>query len=274
MRWRGALLLVGGVALAVLTAGLAETLRDPVVARYDVALAELPIGAPPLRVVHLSDLHVSWPDMPPQRLARIVDQANALNPDLIVLTGDYDGGKLWDVGGWSLTAKLKPLAALRAPLGTHVVLGNHDNRYWSNVIFRHLGIRVLGNAAVDAGPITVGGMHSLIQLANPVDGVRRVAARAASGKPLILIAHEPDHFRWLPPEVDLFIAGHTHGGQLCLPFAACAALNPFYARYRRGAYRERGKTMIVSSGVGTTFVPLRLGVPPEIVVIELRPPRT
>lgn len=261
------LVLVGGVGLAFTVAGVAEALRTPVVVEYRVTLARWPAGQPPLRIVQLTDVHVSWPDMPPARLARIVAQANALRPDMTVLTGDYDGGKLIDRGGWPLSQKLKPLAGLRAPLGVHIVLGNHDQRYWSNWAFAKVGMRVLGNGVVDTGPVAVAGLHDMLHLGDPVAGAARIAARAPIDKPLLLLAHEPDHFQWLPRQVDLLIAGHTHGGQL--GWLGARVLSPFLRAHRRGQFAEGGKQMIVSSGIGTTFVPLRLGVPPEIVVITV-----
>lgn len=263
------LLLIGGLLLAFTAAGVAEALRTPVVARYDVGLADWPPAQRPLTIVQLSDLHVGWPDMPPERVARIVAQANALKPDLIVVTGDYDGGKLWDRRLWLLEDKLGPLAGLRAPLGVHVVLGNHDDRFWSERVFGKQRMRVLDNEVVDVGPLAIAGMRDRDQLAQPERAMVSLVASAPPGKPLLLLSHQPEVFASLPPRVDLLIAGHTHGGQLCLPLIGCASLNPYLAAHRRGLFVEGGRRMIVSSGLGTTFVPLRLGVPPEIVEIRL-----
>lgn len=262
------LLLIGGLLLAFTAAGVAEALRTPVVARYDVGLADWPPAQRPLTIVQLSDLHVGWPDMPPERVARIVAQANALKPDLIVLTGDYDGGKLWDRRLWLLEDKLGPLTGLRAPLGVHAVLGNHDEPFWSRRVFGKQRMPVLDGRVVDAGPVAVAGLGSLAHGGDPARDAARLAARAPAGKPLILLAHEPDHFAWLPPRVNLLLAGHTHGGQIGLPLGD-VVLTPFQRSHRRGLYVEGGRRMIVSSGLGTTFVPLRLGVPPEIVEIRL-----
>ena len=117
--------------------------------------------APPLRIVQLADLHYGPPDMSLARLARIVDQANALHPDLIALTGDYHGGKWIDLDSGNLDDAVRPLARLRSRLGTFAVRGNHDEPYWTPRVLPRYHMTYLENAHADAGPITVAGIDDL-----------------------------------------------------------------------------------------------------------------
>ena len=266
------LLLVAGLALAIVVIGYAEATRTPVVVRYTVALPDWPAGQPPLRIVQLSDIHFAWPDMPKTRIARIVAQVNAMHPDLVVLTGDYQGGKLWDRDIGSMDVAVRPLKQLRALYGVYAVRGNHDGPYWTPVVFARTPIRLLIDRWADAGPVIVAGVDDLTGPGNPATAASRAVAGAPPGKPLILLGHEPDFFQWLPRRVDLFIAGHTHGGQIMLPLLGWHSMGDYYNRHRRGLFAEHGQRMIVSSGLGTSLVPLRIGVPPEIVEITLTGP--
>lgn len=268
----GLVLLVVGLGLALLVIGYAQAVSDPRVAQYRVAVADWPAGTPPLRIVQMSDVHVAWPDMPPTRLARIVRQANALHPDLVVLTGDYSGGKVWDRRIGNLDTAIAPLRDLRARYGVFAVRGNHDGPYWTPIVFARTPIVLLQNRWVAAGPITLAGIDDITGPGEASVRTRATVAGAPADRPLVLIAHEPDFFQWVPPNVDLVIAGHTHGGQIKLPwFGAPTTGRAYLDAHMRGLFVEPGKAMVVSSGIGTSIVPLRIGVPPEIVVITLGP---
>ena len=253
-------------ALALVWAGWLGAIRDPVVVRYRIELAGL---QRPLRLVHLSDLHGSNWDMPQVRLNRIIDQANALRPDLVVITGDFHASKIWDPP-MRLEDALRPLTRLHAPLGVWSVPGNHDDPYWIRWVMRRFGLKLLAGALVDVGPLQIVGSDDLNVGNSPVEGVWAAAALAQPGKPVIALVHEPDLWAMLPPQVGLLLAGHTHGGQIDL--LGWPRLDPFYERYRRGRFRNAaGQQMVISAGIGTSIVPMRLGTAPEIVVIELRP---
>jgi len=261
--------LAGIVALCAW--GYGEATRAPVVVRYDVPLADWPAGAPPLRIVQLSDVHFSFPDMPEARIARIVAQANALKPDLIVISGDLMGGKIKDIDIGNLDVAVRPLTRLRARYGVFAVRGNHDEPYWTPIVLGRTPIRLLQDRWVDIGPIVLAGVDDITGPRNPATAPRRATAGAPPGKPLILLSHEPEFFQWLPPRVDLLIAGHTHGAQIVLPLIGWRRMGDYLDAHRRGLFAEHGQRMIVSSGLGTSIVPLRIGVPPELVVITLRP---
>ncbi len=257
-----------GLIVALGLYGWAEAVQDPRVVRYTIALPKL---ARPLRIVQLSDTHGSWIDMPPVRLERIVAQANALHPDLIVLTGDYVGGKVTDWPRIRLENVLFPFDRLRAPLGVYAVVGNHDTVFWTRHVLAQTHVRLLVSDWSDVGPVTIAGDNDLTNIGVAADETRRVIAGAPTDKPLILIAHEPNFFVGSPSQVDLVITGHTHGGQMFPGLMARYYLDEYLAEHIRGVYHEHGQIMVVSSGIGTSVIPLRIGVPPEIVEITLVP---
>ena len=258
------------LALAFIGWGYWGATRPPVVVGHSYAMAGLPPGTQ-IRVLLLSDTHLGVPDMPPDRLAAIVAQANALKPDLILLAGDYIGGKIMGMGGRPhLEPAVRPFAALQAPMGVFAVLGNHDNPKWGPVVFAaQPRPRLLVNEAVDIGPLVIAGLNSTLHGAD----FYRATSGLPPGKPLLLLRHEGDFLAFDKPPPGrsvLALAGHTHGGQMMLPLLgspgewllgkpAC----------RRGACTLNGWRLHVTSGVGTSWLPLRIGVPPELVLLTL-----
>ncbi len=262
-------LLVLIIAVVVLVMfGMAAAVQDPRVVRYTVPIIGLKA---PLRIVQLSDSHANWFNMPPMRLERVARQINALHPDLVVLTGDFAGSHLVEWPEMRLERALYPLATIRAPLGVHAVLGNHDNRYWTRRVLARTPVKLLEAAFADVGPIILVGAESVSRLPDPYGNLRRAIERAPPGKPLIAVSHEPNFFPSLPRRAQLLIAGHTHGGQIMLPIIGTRSINPFIDRHLRGVFREHGQTLVVSSGLGTSVIPIRIGVPPEIAEITLVP---
>jgi len=257
-----------GLGLALGWAGWLGAIRDPAVVRYRVELAGL---QRPLRLVHLSDLHGSNWDMPVVRLNRIMDQVNALKPDLVVVTGDFHASKIWDPP-LRMDDAVQPLTRLQAPLGVWSVPGNHDDPYWIRWVMRRFGLKLLAGDLVDVGPIQIVGSDDLIMGHLPVQRMRAAAARARPDKPLIALVHEPRLWAVLPANVGLLLAGHTHGGQIQI--FGQPRFKRADADYLRGLFRNAaGQQMIVSAGIGTSVVPARLGTQGEIVVVELQPAR-
>ena len=246
--------------------------RAPVVVRYTVGLANWPAGTPSLRIVQLSDVHAGWPDMPAERVADIVAAANALAPDLIALTGDYSGGKLWDFYASNMDVAVRPLKKLHARYGVFAVRGNHDQWYWTPIVFARTPIQLLQNRWFRVGPVVIAGVDDLTKPIRPARMVRMAIAGVPASVPLILLGHEPEFFANSPLRVDLVLAGHTHGGQIILPVIGLAhSIGPYLDSHLRGSFRENGHQLIVSSGLGTSIVPMRIGVPPEIVLITVGP---
>ena len=265
---RRLLLIVLIAGLATFGFGVWSAQQAPVVVPYAVIVPGLTTR---LRIVQLADSHASRIDMPPERLAQIVARANALKPDMIVLTGDYISG---DPARWSAaetSAALRPLRALRAPLGVYANLGNHDDPAQTAAALQGSAVRLLVGASADSGPVTVIGADDIDRGSTAVEAMRRAIRRAPPDKPVIVIAHQPTFFLWLPARPVLLLAGHTHGGQVMLPLVGAWALDDYYTAHRRGLFRSGARQMIVSSGIGTTALPIRIGVAPEIALITLYP---
>lgn len=262
------LLLLG---LAVLAGGYATATADPAVRHARVSLPDWPAGARPVRALLISDIHVAGPDMPPSRLARLVGRMNALSPDLVLIAGDLVSDKKLSTRRYGLREAVAPLAALRAPLGRIAVLGNHD--HWrdaaeAKAALAAAGIRLLDNDAVAAGPLAVGGLDDAFtdQDDLPATLARMRTLRGAR----ILLSHSPDPFAELPADVSLMLAGHTHCGQIALPFVgAIETASDYGDRYVCGLVREDGRTLVVGAGLGTSIMPLRIGVRPDLWLVEL-----
>lgn len=253
----------------------AEARMMPVLRETTVDLAGYPADAKPLRVVLLTDTHMGGPDQSPARLGRIVAAINALHPDLILLGGDYKGEPKLIGSAYSREEAAAPLGQLRASLGVVAVLGNHD--HWDDAaawtaLLQDAGITVLRNAAVRRGPVVIGGIDDAYTGHDDVPAT--LAAAAPLGGPLILLSHGAVPFKRGATPAAPFLAGHTHCGQIALPF-----IGPLYLpykhpiRYACGRYDEPGgKTIIVSGGVGTSNLPLRLNAVPDYWLITFRAP--
>lgn len=288
-------LLTGAGAAAALGAGLGLytvvvepgfRLRLP---EWRVAHPSWPANMPPLRMAVATDIHAVEPWMPLGRISHIVDTANELNADIILLLGDFVEAVrpklrtgIVPISDWTSV-----LGGLRAPLGVFAVLGNHDwyeNEPAVRAGLQQVGIPVLENRAIK---IDKGGRRFWLaglgdQLARPYGWhVPRGAddlpgtMRQVMGDhdPVILMVHEPDIFVQVPKRVTLTLAGHTHGGQVMLPLIGRPIVPSAYGqRFAYGHIVEGGRNMIVSSGLGLTGIPVRFGVPPEIAVVTVGAP--
>jgi predicted MPP superfamily phosphohydrolase len=217
------------------------------------------------------------------RVRQVVDTANALGSDLVVALGDYFATHLFVTEQVPPPAWAAELARLRARFGVYAILGNHD--WWHGVdgvrnALRNVGVPLLQNDAVhiasaDHGFWLAGLGDQLAHRLGPrrfrgEDDLPGTLARISTDDPVVLLAHEPDIFVVVPERVALTIAGHTHGGQIRIPFGPPFWVPSAYgARFAYGHIVENGRHMIVSGGLGCSGVPLRLGVPPEIVRITL-----
>lgn len=264
---------------------------------YAVSPPDWPQGLS-LRIAVLADLHVCEPWFNAARLADVVARTNALRPDLVVLLGDYvRGGRM---RFWSEVVPPEEWAAvlggLKAPLGVHAVLGNHD--WWSDVEAqkRHSGpikARVALEAAgipvyendvtrleQDGLPFWIAGLGDQWAFWKPnkyvegdayegVDDLPGTLAKVTDDAPVVLLVHEPDIFPEVPSRVALTLAGHTHGGQVTLAGYAPVIPSKYGQRYRYGHIVEEGRNLIVSAGLGYSTLPVRLGVPPEILLVTV-----
>jgi predicted MPP superfamily phosphohydrolase len=237
----------------------------------------------------IADVHVGEPYMALRRVEEIVAAANALGSDLILLLGDYAAGHRFVTRPVSVRECAGAFQGLKAPLGVYSILGNHDwwddrtaqaNRSGPVIARRELeavGIPVLENDAVhlvkDDRPFWLLGLgDQLALLGQPITGVDDLdgtLAKLTDDAPAILLAHEPDIFPQVPDRVALTLSGHTHGGQVRLFGHSPIVPSRYGNRFAYGHVVENSRHLIVSGGLGTSIMPVRFGVPPEIVHLTL-----
>lgn len=265
----GAVALAAGAGLAA-WAGWIEP-RRLVERDVELELPHWPAAVSGVRAGVMSDLHAGVPHAGLDKIARAVEALNAREPDVHLLLGDYlDSSQ-------KLRRKLAPeavaaeLAKLRSPLGTFAVIGNHDWRSSGDRMWRALeaeGITVLEDRAVKAGAFWIAGLGDMRhRMPNVVHALRGVPA----DEPVIVLSHDPDLFPRMPERVALTLAGHTHGGQVAIPVVRRPMMPSHYGeRYARGHIVEHGRHLLVTSGVGTSGLPIRFLAPPEILHLTLR----
>ncbi|AQR74898.1 metallophosphoesterase [Sphingomonas sp. LM7] len=257
--------------LALAGYGFAEARRDPVVREAAIVLPDWPAGAPPIRLVLLSDMHIGTAAMGPDRLARIVEQINALSPDIVLIAGDFIFGHAPGSAARLGEPMVAPLSRLRARLGVVAALGNHD--HWTGAdtvraLLRRAGVTVVDNSAIARGPLALGvagdDFTGRADLAATIKAVRRLPGAR------LILTHSPDIAPALPSDIALLLAGHTHCGQVVLPLLGpISEVSRYGARYRCGVRREGGRTVVVTAGLGTSGGPFRLGAPPDIWLLTL-----
>ena len=274
--FRRAALLVLALGCALAAKVWYDTMRAPVVERLVVESTALPAGAASVTIALLADIHVAGPDMPPERLERIVAQVNALKPDVVAIAGDLVSKKRTATRIYSAADVVAPLAQLSAPLGVILVPGNHDHWFdWEALaaeLARYPQITVLRNQTALRGPLVIGGVDD--DFTGRADLAATTAAMPRSAGARIVLTHSPDIFPQVPVDVDVVLAGHTHCGQIAWPWGGAPATMSDYGNlYACGVTRQHGKTLVTSAGLGTSLLPMRLFTHPEIWLIEIRPPQ-
>ena len=240
------------------------------ITRVDIADPDVPPAYDGKRIVFISDIH-HGPYFSIERVKRLVDRVNALQPDLILLGGDYvhrDAKYIAPV--------FAELARLRAPLGVFAVAGNHD--HWEGIeeTRREMALAGIVNLDNRAEWITMGGDRIKVGGVGDVyedsQDIGPTIADADEGDFVLLLSHNPDYAERIVTErIDLVLSGHTHGGQVTF-FALWAAFVPStYGQKYRSGFVDTGHTLVfVSNGVGTITPPVRFFARPEIVVITLQ----
>tara|TARA_R110002020_G_scaffold154610_7_gene334629 strand:+ start:9623 stop:10516 length:894 start_codon:yes stop_codon:yes gene_type:complete len=292
---RGLLKLLGAgflTLVATVAYPFSEVFGKPRITPYALTPRGWPAGLK-LRAAVIADIHACEPWMTVSRIEAICRQTMDLEPDIILLLGDYVSGTKIVTGNVNSSEWSAALGALQAPLGVHAILGNHD--YWDDKTYqrdqnavpfvvealRNVGISTYVNEAVriekDGHGFWLAGLGDQLALlpgsgrahSQGIDDLDATLAAITDDGPVLLMAHEPDIFPSVDHRVSLTLCGHTHGGQLNLfgwrPFSASRGS----AAYPAGYFEVDGRALIVSRGLGCSVLPLRIGAYPEILLLEL-----
>jgi len=244
------------------------------VSTYTLALQHWPASLSGFRVAVISDLHAGALYIDTAKIEQVVALTNAQKPDLVLLTGDIFVNHV--IGGHKIPVPttLKILSQLQARDGVFYVFGNHEHYLDLAAVAAQLAaspIRLMDNRTLKiedpAQPFWLIGLADFYSDHSDVKGTLNVLDDEA---PIIAFTHSPDVFPLLPPRVNLLIAGHTHGGQILLPIVGRGRTPSAYGRKRFAAGHVVEQTdLFVSTGIGTSHVPIRFRVPPEISLLTL-----
>jgi uncharacterized protein len=284
---------LGAVGFSTTAYGVSEPVLRLGVARYDLSPESWPPGFR-LKIAVLADIHACDPWMSLKHIATIVERTNALQPDIIVMLGDYVTGHHRVTRQIPADEWAPVLSGLKAPLGVHAILGNHD--YWDDRAVQREGQgKPVSRRALEAAGIPVyendvvrlaqnGHVFWLAGLGDQlaylparrfrpvrrigIDDLDATLAKVTDDAPVILLAHEPDIAMRVPARVALQLSGHTHGGQVRL-FGWSPVVPSRYGNLLAYGHKRINCDVIVSGGLGCSIMPFRLGVPPEIVLVTL-----
>lgn len=243
---------------------------------------------PRLRIAVLSDPHLCRPWVTPEIMARVVAQVQALDADIIVLGGDYLPDRNLPCRHLSADEIAPVFTSMQAPLGVHGMLGNHDWRecpraqatgFSENSVldaFASGGLPLMRNearhivsGAHDFWIVALDSQRARADTGPGLEDPDAAFAGVPAGASVILLAHEPDYFALGDPRPVLQISGHTHGGQGVLFGRRPMTPSAYGDRYAIGHITEDDRHLVVSAGLGYSGLPLRIGVPPELTLVEL-----
>lgn len=231
------------------------------------------------KIVAVSDIHGGSHTITDEKIRYIAEQINAQNPDIVVILGDFVSQANDDQPIKQSPLKMpietiaQNLQSLKAKYGIFVVIGNHDWWYSEEKCrqaFEKIGFNVLENETksfvVNNKTVTVLGIEDFWKR-RQVD-VKDILDKLPKKENIIGITHNPDSFDQTPAEISILFAGHTHGGQVNFPLIG-APIVPAKHEFTAGHVQKNGKNLFVTSGIGTSGLPFRFRVPPEIVVVTL-----
>lgn len=222
------------------------------------------------KVAVLSDFHLNKWGINLKKLEKIVEKTNKENPDVILLLGDLDG-YLIEKEKFDKKQISQILSGFSSPNGVFSVLGNHDYSFGTvKSILKNAGIIVLENNRYELNindeTFVIYGLKDFWHY--NID-VNKIIKKNDNGHPILLLSHNPDIFPQVPSFVSLTLSGHIHGGQIYVPFfGGIFTPSVWGQRYNKGYIVENNKHIYVTSGLGFSL-PIRLGNPPEIVILEL-----
>jgi len=232
------------------------------------------IASTPLRIAVISDLHGGAPYITESKIDRLVRLTNEAKPDIVLLTGDYVIDEM--IGGTPMPIEtiVSHLKGLSARLGVFAVLGNHDRRRDFATFARAFGavdIPLLDDKSVmltnEGQAFYIAGISDFYSAPHDVGAALHEVPEDAHA---LCFTHSPDVFVILPHICALTVAGHTHGGQVRLPFVGAPIIPSHYGqRYAAGLVHENSHYLFVSTGVGTSGIPVRFGVPPEVSILDI-----
>jgi hypothetical protein len=252
------------------------------VTHHESVLPGLAPGMNGMRIVQLSDIHLDE-YTEPYFLRQVVDRVNRLQPDAVFLTGDFVsdilGNRDFAVGAaWQCAGILSAIQCKKV----YAILGNHDIAVDAKQVTAALnanGIPVLRNAYLPldfvGGRIWLAGLDDVIEGHPDPDLAMPASIRNRPNEPIVLLCHAPDYADTLlshpaAKSVALMLSGHTHGGQVRLPFFGALELPVWGKKYVEGSFRLGSMQLYVNRGIGTIGLPVRLNCPPEITVHTLR----
>lgn len=250
----------------------------PRIVRQEIALRRWPERLHGFTIALLSDFHYD-PYFSIHPLNAAIGMVNALRPDLIVLTGDFVSLPLFSSSDERAALAADPCARLlrqmQAPYGLWAVLGNHD--YFSDpdhvtAALQSQGIRVLANRSVaielNRARFWLSGVNDVLSHTADLQATLQPVPRDEA---TILLAHEPDYADHVSRyAIDLQLSGHSHGGQVRMPFVRPLYLPEMAKKYISGLYKIGPLTLYTNPGLGTVGVPVRFNCPPEITLLTLR----
>jgi uncharacterized protein len=267
-------------ALALAGDGILFEPNLPRIVRREFPLARLPERMDGFTIALLSDFHYD-PYFSVHPIRAAIALVNQLHPDLIVLTGDFVSvPNFGDSEKGALAAEpcAQLLRNLNAPYGLWAVLGNHDTdtdpQYVAQALeAQHINVMINESQAIerDGARFWLSGLNDAFS--HDVD-VPKTLHIVPSGEAVVMLVHEPDFADVVSRyPVDLQLSGHSHGGQIRIPF-----LPPFYLpsmarKYYLGTYHIGALTLYTNPGLGTIEVPVRFDCPPEITLVTLRSPK-
>ncbi len=269
-------LALGGVAAGY---GFLVEPRRMVIERLEVRLRRLPPAFDGFRIAQISDIHYG-PNMTSGFVREAVEEVNKLQAELVVLTGDFVSHPLGKPSGPEGAEQYAPpcaeaLSGLRADYGRFAVLGNHDHWNHPAIVRKALeaaGFPVLRNQAValekEHTRLWLAGVDDVMEQKADLDGaLKSVPAEEAT----LLLAHEPDYADYAASfPVDLQLSGHSHGGQVRVPWMGAPILPRLARKYPMGLYRVGKLQLYTNRGLGVVNPPVRLNCPPEITLVTLR----
>ena len=254
-----------------------------IVAEYEITPPSWPGALDGFKIAALGDVHAGAPFIDRKKLEEVVHRISSSRPDLIVWLGDYVIQGVFGGTFMEPEEAASILSRARARYGQVAIIGNHDR--WLDPArveraFERAGIPFLRwrdhGLTVNGVTLHLFGLDDFELSPNYWQRLEAAKSRWLSmpiDEPIVALSHNPDVFSWIPARVSLTLASHTHGGQVRLPLLGSLVVpSSFGQRFVRGHIVEDGRHLFVNTGLGTSIIPVRWSVPPEISIVILRSP--